>query len=197
MSDPTGTATNGLSKMFAGLGLPERLIGNMCFAAWSHSVISNAVSLSNDLKMGEYRECLHPASPCGREVTLMYQSKFHHERCFLTQIYGTILGGFVNYAVMISIVRNNRELLVDSDGSTSWSGAAIQSYNTNAASWALSKYLYRIGSKYELVSPGLLIGAGAVGFHRVIVHVCGLLALFALIPLIKKQVRSPDPRVQS
>lgn len=44
--------------MLAGLILPERPIGNMYFAAWSHNVISNAVNLSNDLKMGEYRR--HP-----------------------------------------------------------------------------------------------------------------------------------------
>lgn len=52
-----GIATNNLSKMLAGLILPERPIGNMYFAAWSHNVISNAVNLSNDLKMGEYRMC--------------------------------------------------------------------------------------------------------------------------------------------
>lgn len=40
--------------MLAGLMIPGRPVGNMYFAAWSHNVISNAVSLSNDLKMGEY-----------------------------------------------------------------------------------------------------------------------------------------------
>jgi hypothetical protein len=44
--------------MLAGLILPGRPVGNMYFAAWSHNVISNAVNLSNDLKMGEYREYL-------------------------------------------------------------------------------------------------------------------------------------------
>jgi hypothetical protein len=42
--------------MLAGLMVPERPVGNMYFAAWSHNVISNAVDLSNDLKMGEYRK---------------------------------------------------------------------------------------------------------------------------------------------
>lgn len=51
-----GIATNNLSKMIAGLSLPGRPIGNLYFAAWSHNVISNAVNLSNDLKMGEYRK---------------------------------------------------------------------------------------------------------------------------------------------
>ena len=36
--------------------IPGRPVGNMYFAAWSHNVISNAVNLSNDLKMGEYRK---------------------------------------------------------------------------------------------------------------------------------------------
>jgi len=51
-----GIATNNLSKMLAGLMVPERPVGNMYFAAWSHNVISNTVDLSNDLKMGEYRK---------------------------------------------------------------------------------------------------------------------------------------------
>lgn len=52
-----GIATNNLSKMMAGLILPERPVGNMYFAAWSHNVISNTVTLCNDLKMGQYRGC--------------------------------------------------------------------------------------------------------------------------------------------
>lgn len=109
--------------MLAGLFVPERPIGNMYFAAWSHNVISNAVNLSNDLKMGEYL-------------------KIPPRVMFTTQIYGTIIGGFINYAVMISIVKSNRDVLVDSNGNSSWSGAGIQAYNTNASSWALAKYLY-------------------------------------------------------
>lgn len=42
--------------MLAGLMVPGRPVGNMYFAAWSHNVINNAVNLSNDLKMGEYRK---------------------------------------------------------------------------------------------------------------------------------------------
>jgi hypothetical protein len=53
-----GIATNNLSKMIAGLTLPGRPVGNMYFAAWSRSVIANAVNLSNDLKLGEYRKLI-------------------------------------------------------------------------------------------------------------------------------------------
>ncbi|KAF4459637.1 opt oligopeptide transporter [Fusarium albosuccineum] len=146
-----GIATNNLSKMLAGLMLPGRPIGNMYFAAWSHNVISNAVNLSNDLKMGEYL-------------------KIPPRVMFLTQVYGTILGGFINYAVMISIVGSNRALLADGNGNNAWSGATMQSYNTNATSWALASYLYKIGAKYEFVPVGLAVGGGLVVIHRVFYH---------------------------
>lgn len=86
---------------------------------------------------------------------------------FLTQIYGTILGGFINYAVMISIVGDNRELLTSGNGNASWSGVQMQSYNTNATTWALAKYLYGKQGLYYMVPIALAIGAGAVLVHRV------------------------------
>lgn len=96
---------------------------------------------------------------------------------FLTQIYGTILGGFVNYAVMISIVGGNRDLLVNSNGNSSWSGASIQAYNTNATSWALAKYLFGAGGRYFQIPIGLAIGSGIVVVHRIIAHVSCIFTL--------------------
>lgn len=138
--------------MIAGLCLPGKPVGNMYFAVWSHNVISNAVTLSNDLKMGEYL-------------------KIPPRAMFLTQIYGTILGGFLNYAVMISIVTGNRELLATGNGDSSWSGATLQAYNTNAASWALAKYFYTAGAPYVMVTAGIAIGAAVVIAHRILVIV--------------------------
>ncbi|KFY75504.1 hypothetical protein V499_04546 [Pseudogymnoascus sp. VKM F-103] len=146
-----GIATNNLSKMLAGLMLPGRPVSNMYFNAWSHTVISNSLNLCNDLKMGEYL-------------------KIPPRVMFLTQVYGTVLGAFVNYAVMISIVGGNRDHLVNSNGDASWSGATIQGYNTNATSWAMAKYLYKSGARYSIVPIGLAIGAGAVVVHRFVVH---------------------------
>lgn len=90
---------------------------------------------------------------------------------FLTQIYGTMLGGFVSYAIVISIVTRNKALLVNGNGNASWSGANIQAYNTNAASWALASYLYKIGAQYQMVPIGMAIGAAAVIVHRLFVQV--------------------------
>ncbi|PIA93749.1 Oligopeptide transporter 3 [Cercospora beticola] len=146
-----GIATNNLSKMIAGFVLPGRPIGNMYFAAWSHNLIINTVNLSNDLKMGEYL-------------------KIPPRVMFLTQIWGTVFGGFINYAVMISIVTSQEDLLVNGNGDSTWSGAYIQSYNTNAASWALSEYLYKSGGRYYMVTVAIALGAAAVVLHRIFVH---------------------------
>lgn len=154
----------------AGLILPERPVGNMYFAAWSHNVISNTVTLCNDLKMGQYRGCC-PFIKNASVADSFDTAKIPPRIMFLTQIYGTVLGGFVNYAVMVGIVSGNRELLKNSNGNSSWSGATIQSYNTNATSWALAKYIYKPGTKYELVPAGIAIGAGIVTVHRLIVYV--------------------------
>lgn len=106
---------------------------------------------------------------------------------FLTQIYGTVLGGFISYVVMITIVNANRALLVDGNGNASWSGATLQSYNTNATSWALAKYLYKAGGKYEMVPIGLAIGAAAVVIHRIIAYVSPHLVPYPPSPPIPSQ----------
>ena len=152
-----GIATNNLSKMIGGLALPGRPIGNMYFAAWSHTVIMNCLNLSSDLKMGEYL-------------------KISPRVMFVSQIWGTVFGAFINYVVMISIVGNNKTLLATTDGNSSWSGASMQSYNTNASSWALAKYLYKGDAPYSMVPIGIAIGAGLVVAHRIFVVVSGCLA---------------------
>lgn len=87
---------------------------------------------------------------------------------FLTQIYGTALGAIINYVVMISIVNSQFNLLANTNGNSTWSGAVLQSYNTNATSWALAKYLYTIGSTYSIVPLGMVIGAGIVVIQRIL-----------------------------
>ncbi|KAM7190826.1 OPT oligopeptide transporter [Rhypophila sp. PSN 637] len=145
-----GIATNNLSKMLAGLMLPGRPVGNMYFAAWSHSVIMQTVNLSNDLKIGEYL-------------------KIPPRVMFLTQLWGTVLGGFVSYATMTAIVTGREKMLAESNGSNAWSGALLQGYNTNASAWALAEYLYMAGTKYWIVPVGIAFGALLVLLHRLFV----------------------------
>lgn len=90
---------------------------------------------------------------------------------FLTQVWGTVFGGAINYIVMNSIVDQHADLLVDSNGDSSWSGATIQAYNTNATTWALAKYLYKSGAQYSMVPIGMAVGGACVIVHRIFFHV--------------------------
>ncbi|KAF4767263.1 hypothetical protein HAV15_009407 [Penicillium sp. str.  len=146
-----GIATNNLSKMLAGLMLPGRPVGNMYFAAWSHNVVMSSVSVSTDLKLGEYL-------------------KIPLRTMLWTQMYGIVLGEFINYAILSSIISANRDLLAEGNGNSSWSGATMQAFNTKAASWALAPYLYKLGAKYEMIPIALAVGAAAVIVH----HLCYL-----------------------
>ena len=91
---------------------------------------------------------------------------------FLTQCWGTVFGGFISYVVMVSIVTRNADVLTDGDGNASWSGATMQSYNTNSTAWALAAYLYKAGKTYYMIPVGLAIGSAAVVVQRIFTYVC-------------------------
>ncbi|GJJ10751.1 hypothetical protein Clacol_004979 [Clathrus columnatus] len=134
-----GIATNGLMKMVAGALHPGRPVANLYFSMWSHDVIATSILLAGDLKLGQYL-------------------KIPPRVMVLTQIWGTILGCFVNYAVMTPIVSNQREVLLSPVGTNVWSGQSVQSLNTAAITWSLAGQLYSASGPYVWVPIGLVIG---------------------------------------
>ncbi|KAF6807186.1 peptide transporter mtd1 [Colletotrichum musicola] len=148
----TGVSTNQISKMVAGVVHPGRPLANLYFASWSHQVILLAVNLANWLKVGQY-------------------TKVPHRVMFGTQIYGTLLGAGLNYAVMTTIVSNQREILLDSKGNNVWSGSTMQSLNSQAITWALAKEMYGAAGRYVIVPLGLLIGACLPVIHWGVIRV--------------------------
>ncbi|WRT67495.1 uncharacterized protein IL334_004467 [Kwoniella shivajii] len=118
----------------------------------TNQLMKMSLNLACDLKMGEYL-------------------KVPPRAMWLTQVYGTVLGAFINYVVMISVVDSHRDLLTTSDsGSAAWSPAYFNSMNTAAITWALAKQLYGRQGEYFIVPVSLAIGAGAVVVHRIFVR---------------------------
>ncbi|KAL5340174.1 OPT oligopeptide transporter protein-domain-containing protein [Aspergillus crustosus] len=142
----TGVGTNQLSKMVAGALHPGRPLAGLYFASWSHQVILLSVNLANWLKVGQY-------------------TKVPHRVMFATQIYGTLLGAGLNYAIMITIVENQREILLDPIGNNVWSGSLVQSMNSQAITWSLAKEVYGVHGRYLVVPLGLLIGLALPIIH--------------------------------
>jgi hypothetical protein len=89
----------------------------------SQDVIRTSIGLASDLKLGQYL-------------------KIPPRAMFIAQVWGTLLGAFVNYAVMASIVSSQREILVDPVGTAVWAGQWVQSLNSDAISWSLAGYVY-------------------------------------------------------
>lgn len=125
---------------------------------WSHDVIATSTRLASDLKLGQY-------------------TKIPPRVMFLTQMWGTMVGVVVNYGtsprvhpmpplpvltgfsvVMISIVDAQREILLSPLGTNVWSGQGVQSLNSAAVTWSLSKELYGINGPYFVIPMSLLIG---------------------------------------
>lgn len=81
-------------------------------------------------------------------------------RCtFTVQIVGTIVGGLLNYAMMLQITQSERDILLSIEGTNIWSGQVFQTYNTQAVAWGgLAKDLFSIGGRYQWVSIGFLLG---------------------------------------
>ncbi|PKX90429.1 OPT family oligopeptide transporter [Aspergillus novofumigatus IBT 16806] len=125
-----------------GTGVATNQLSKMVAGA----VILLSVNLANWLKVGQY-------------------TKVPHRIMFATQIYGTLLGAGLNYAVMTTIVSNQREILLDPAGNSVWSGSAVQSMNSQAITWALARDVYGVNGRYLIVPLGLLIGLALPVMH--------------------------------
>ncbi|CAO1638262.1 unnamed protein product [Sympodiomycopsis kandeliae] len=142
----SGVSTTSISKMIGGAIHPGSPLAVLYFSSWSHQVILLAVNLSNWLKVGQY-------------------TKVPHRTMFLTQIYASLLGAAFNYVVMESIVKNQREILLDPIGNATWSGSYIQSFNSSAITWSLAKQVYSLSGPYWIVPMALPIGLGIPLVH--------------------------------
>ncbi|KAH8987176.1 OPT oligopeptide transporter protein-domain-containing protein [Lactarius akahatsu] len=144
-----GITTTQLFKMIAGAINPGRPVANLYFSMWSHDIVSTLVGLSSDLKMGQYL-------------------KIPPRAMFVAQIWGTIIGAIVKYVVMISITGAQRDLLLNPTGNNIWSGRTMQSLNSNAITWSLSKELYGPSGPYFIIPIGIFIGFAATVVHWLI-----------------------------
>jgi len=135
----SSVTTTQLMKMVAGVIAPGKPVANLYFSMWSHDVVTTAISLAGDLKMGQYL-------------------KIPPRVMFFAQLWGTIIGSTVNYVVMVTVVDARREILLDPRGTNVWSGHAVQSLNSGAVTWSLAKQLYGVHGPYFVIPLSLFIG---------------------------------------
>ncbi|KAJ6519993.1 OPT oligopeptide transporter [Mycena sanguinolenta] len=132
--------TENIAQMLAGALFPGKPQANMYFTLYAYNSTEQGRSMTRDLKMGQYVK-LPP------RVT------------FTMQCLGSVVGALINYVLMRSIVSAHREILESVQGTNTWSGAGVQSFNSNAVSWgALAKELYSPSSTYALIPLSIIIG---------------------------------------
>ncbi|KAI0266794.1 OPT oligopeptide transporter [Gloeopeniophorella convolvens] len=107
---------------------------------YGNSTSFQTLYLLQDLKLGQY-------------------TKLPPRWTFAAQMAGSIVGSIFNYTMMVSIVRNHREVLQDPVGTRVWSGWIVQQYNSaSVAMGALGTELFTHGRPYWLVPFGIFMG---------------------------------------
>ncbi|KZP29051.1 OPT oligopeptide transporter [Athelia psychrophila] len=132
-----------LVQMVGGAIMPGKPVANMYFTLYGWQTYTLTLNLMRDLKLGQY-------------------TKLPPRVTFTVQMIGGIIGGLLNYVIMKSVLSANRAILLDVQGSNTWSGQQVQSYNTDAIAWgALGKTLYAPGTPYGFVPFMIIAGLGA------------------------------------
>ncbi|KAH7872495.1 OPT oligopeptide transporter [Lentinula edodes] len=132
--------TEDVARMLGAALVPGRPRANMYFTLYAYNSTEQGRSMTRDLKMGQY-------------------TKLPPRVTFTMQCLGAVIGALLNYLIMKIVIASNREILLSVQGTNVWSGAAIQSFNSDAISWgALAKQLYSPSGRYGIVPISILIG---------------------------------------
>ncbi|KAL1702605.1 OPT oligopeptide transporter protein-domain-containing protein [Schizophyllum commune] len=136
-----GGQLDGFYQMIGSYMVPGDPVANMYAALYGGQPTVQGIKLLGDLKLGQY-------------------IKIPPRVNFLVQILGCIVGALLNYVMMLSIIKNQREDLLSLSGTRLWSGQNAQSYNFNAIAWgALGREMFSPGKTYYMVPVALAIGA--------------------------------------
>ena len=128
-----------ICQTLAGYMFPGRPLANMYFTCYTYNSMQQAQLLARDLKLAQYVH-LPP------------------RHTFVVQVVGCVIGAVLNWAMMLTIVSNQRDILTGIVGSNIWSGQNVQQFNTLAISWSIASKMFSIGTKYQWVTIAYLLG---------------------------------------
>jgi len=127
-------------QMIGGYMVPLRPVANMMFTLYGSNSMVQGLLMLGDLKLAQY-------------------AKLPPRATFTAQIIGTVVGAILNWVMMNSIVKNQREILLSVEGTNIWSGQNVQTYNAQAIAWGgIGGKIFSAGGEYQMVPIGLAIG---------------------------------------
>ncbi|KAL7420969.1 hypothetical protein Q5752_003853 [Cryptotrichosporon argae] len=133
---------NVMTEFVAGFLMPGKPIGNVTFKCFGYMAMSQALQLTNDLKLGWYMS-IPP-----REM-------------FACQIIGTVLGALTNYITLISVLNSKRDYLDNTlpDPTGQWTGLRPQIFYSASIIWGAVSPARFFSGKYAVLYLGFVVGA--------------------------------------
>jgi len=93
-----------------------------------------------------------------QDLKLAQYAKLPPRATFTAQVLGTVTGAILNWVMMNSIVKNQRDILLGQPTNI-WSGQNVQNYNAQAIAWGgTSGKVFSAGGTYYMVPIALAIG---------------------------------------
>jgi OPT family oligopeptide transporter len=144
-------------QMLAGYLRPKSPIANMYFVLFGYNSVRQGQLLLRDLKFAQYAH-LSPRATFTMQMVSFNQVV--RTIMILTPLqFGTVVGAVFSYIMTDLITTNQRDVLLSIEGTSTWSGQSIQTFNSQAIAWGgFVKPLFSVGARYQWISWSFLIG---------------------------------------
>jgi OPT family small oligopeptide transporter len=134
-----------LSELIAGALFPGKPMAVLACMVYGRQVLSQCLNMVGDIKFCFYM-------------------KIPERELFFAQVYGTILGPFVNWACMRLIIDSQGPKLTGEVASTAWNALKTKNFYSLSVIWGVlgPKIFFGQDSEYNWICYGFLVGPTAV-----------------------------------
>lgn len=142
-----------VSELLAGALFPGKPIAVLTCTVYGRQILEQCLNLVSDIKFGFYM-------------------KIPERELFLAQVYGTILGPFVNWTCMRLIIDTQGLALINNSASTTWNALKTKNFYSFSVIWGVlgPKVIFGPDSPYTWIYYGCLLGPLVIflvwGVHR-------------------------------
>ncbi|KAF7956268.1 hypothetical protein EAE96_005188 [Botrytis aclada] len=134
-----------LSEVIAGALFPGKPLGVLTCMVYGRQILEQNLNLISDYKFGFYM-------------------KIPETEMFIGQVYGTLLGPFINYGMMRFIINSEGPKLTGAVASQAWNAVKTRNYYSLSVIWGVigPKVLFGEGSLYSWIYYGFFVGPALV-----------------------------------
>ncbi|RKO86780.1 oligopeptide transporter OPT family, partial [Blyttiomyces helicus] len=134
--------TNVITELIFGYLVPGKAIANVCFKTYGYISMAQSLSLVADLKLGVYM-------------------KIPPKAMFICQLYSTLIGAVVNYAVLDQLIRHVPDIWLTLATNPQWDATSALQFYTASLLWGAIGPARTFGpdSPYHVLLWFFLIGA--------------------------------------